>query len=399
MITALLITAGALWLIGRNKSRRETIGKVERIKRRIYKEVSLAQDAGVDFSKKFADLSGYEKEALERVGKDVGWKQSKRSIESGKSYVESYYGSLRRAWNAVSGVQGIGRVYDVKDANGNVCLSWIDNAVEHVENEPDSHVLLALPPHVEPKKAKAPKAPKAEKKVSKKDQELLERYNWAYNFIKALEIDGDCAYPVEIDNETINVLGKTIFDKYGGDGKKTYGDIVTWAWANKKFNISKRDNNVSFINKLDGKEYGAPLYRGDGKIFELLNVCWKLHLSDTGWRENADRLDDIRLALLDKAKLMQVEIPYDVASRDGLRDSNDVLTTTIRGDLRKDYLEYINWVVIARQHFDVADDTYYPVSSFDTESEANRFAKSKGRGFSVKPIWDVNIEAISGLSF
>ena len=112
------------------------IGKAERIKRRIYKEVSLAQDAGVDFSKKYAELSQSETSALEHIGKDVvQWKQSKRSIESGKPYVESYYNSLRRAWNAVSGVQGIGRAYNVKDANGNVCLTWIEDAAAHVDAE------------------------------------------------------------------------------------------------------------------------------------------------------------------------------------------------------------------------------------------------------------------------
>ena len=112
------------------------IGKVERIKRRVYKEVSLAQDAGVDFSKKYHELTKAETDALEHIGKDVvEWKQSKRSIESGKPYTESYYNSLRRAWNAVSGVQGIGRAYNVKDANGNVCLTWIEDAAAHVEAE------------------------------------------------------------------------------------------------------------------------------------------------------------------------------------------------------------------------------------------------------------------------
>ena len=44
------------------------IGKVERIKRRIYKEVSLAQDAGVDFSKKYDELTADELDALPCVG-------------------------------------------------------------------------------------------------------------------------------------------------------------------------------------------------------------------------------------------------------------------------------------------------------------------------------------------
>ena len=113
----------------------EGVGAIKRIKRRIYKEVSLAQDAGVDFSKKYAELTNAEIEALERVGHQLEWKQSKRSIESGKPYAESYYNSLRRAWNAVSGVQGIGRAWNVKDADGNVVLTWIEDAAAHVEHE------------------------------------------------------------------------------------------------------------------------------------------------------------------------------------------------------------------------------------------------------------------------
>lgn len=120
------------------ESRQEDINGVGavRVKRRVYKEVSLAQDAGVDFTKKYNELTPAEQKALEHIGKDVvGWKQSKRSIESGKLYTESYYGSLRRAYNAISGVEGIGRAYNVKDAQGNVVLTWIEDAAAHVEAE------------------------------------------------------------------------------------------------------------------------------------------------------------------------------------------------------------------------------------------------------------------------
>ena len=106
-----------------------------RLKRRIYKEVSLAQQAGVDFSKPFDALDEHDIEALETVGTEAEWKQSKRSKESGKSYAEAYYNSLRRAWNAVSGVQGVGKAYNVKDADGNVVLTWIEDAAAHVAQE------------------------------------------------------------------------------------------------------------------------------------------------------------------------------------------------------------------------------------------------------------------------
>lgn len=124
--------AGLLYLLRRKSA---GIGKIERIKRRIYKEVSMAQSAGVDFSKKYDELTSPEKESLKRVGQDVGWKQSKRAVESGKPYEESYFNSLRRAWNAVSGVQGIGRAWNVKDASGHVVLTWIEDASNHVSKE------------------------------------------------------------------------------------------------------------------------------------------------------------------------------------------------------------------------------------------------------------------------
>ena len=111
------------------------IGKVERIKRRIYKEVALAQKAGVDFTKKYDELSTAAKNALKRIGNEVGWKQSKVAIQNGKAYTDSYYNSLRRAWNAVSGLGGIGRAYQVRDANGNVCLTWIEDAAAHYDAE------------------------------------------------------------------------------------------------------------------------------------------------------------------------------------------------------------------------------------------------------------------------
>lgn len=113
------------------------VGALPRVKRRIYKEVSLAQSAGVDFSKKFDELDEHDILTLETVGADNGWKQSKRAKEAGKSYAESYCGSLKRAWNAVSGceVEGVGKAYNVKDADGNIVLTWIEDAAAHVEAE------------------------------------------------------------------------------------------------------------------------------------------------------------------------------------------------------------------------------------------------------------------------
>lgn len=377
------IGAVVLYFLGKHK-REKSVGAVQRIKRRIYKEVSLAQDAGVDFAKKFSDLTNPEISALETTGQNAGWKQSKRSIESGKSYAEAYFNSLRRAWNAVSGVEGIGRAYDVKDADGNVCLTWIEAATEHIEQEPDSHVLLALPPYIEEKKK--------EKKLTKKEAELKERFNFAYDFVKAYIENKDSNWAI------VNTLKQEF-----KDGSGIFADDVIWSWAHKKFKVSKEWNGyygkqgeVTLIHEADGKEYPVTLWSAR-EIFILLNNAWKERQNDKGWQENNDQLDDIRLALLDKAKLMQVEIPYAVAAADDLKNEKGIVQTVVRGEQREDYLQYINWIVIARQHFDVADDTYYPVSSFDTKFEAETFAKSKGRGYSVKPIWDVDIKSITGI--
>ena len=381
----ILLAFGALaaWALVR-KHKTAAVGKVERVKRRIYKEVSLAQEAGVDFSKKYADLATFEREALERVGKEVGWKQSKRAIESGKPYVESYYGSLRRAWNAVSGVMGIGRAYDVKDADGNVCLTWID-AEEHVQNEPDAHVLLALPPHVEEKK----------KKANKKEQELLERYNWAWDFLKEIAIDGSCSYPVDVAPVTQEVLGKKVPEEAGGDGKATAADMIAYAWANKKFKINKNRSVVTFLNKYNGKEYPASTW-SYGEIFDILNKCWQMRKNDQGWRDNADRLDDIRIALLDKAKHMHVAVPE---NWEEYADLSDETGHTIRGENRYKVLDLINWVLWIHQHYDVGGDTYYPKMAYSTKEEAlwDNGGKMQGSGWKIMPVWDVPIEKITGI--
>lgn len=113
MITELLIGAGALWLINRNRKPKveRTITGIGAVKRRIYKELSLAQQAGVDFTKPFDELSADEIRALERVSHDTG-------------YTETYYKSLQKAYNAIS---GIGEAYDVVNEDGETVLTWIEN--------------------------------------------------------------------------------------------------------------------------------------------------------------------------------------------------------------------------------------------------------------------------------
>ena len=137
-----LLTIGLIGLALCTKKRSVSgIGKVERVKRRIYKEIAAAQKLGVDFDLKYADLSNSQLNSLEEVGKMFGWKQTKRSIESGKLYTEAYYNSLKRAYNAIAGI-GIGaadyNTHTIRNGKGKIILQWreYDPVVEHLQQEP-----------------------------------------------------------------------------------------------------------------------------------------------------------------------------------------------------------------------------------------------------------------------
>lgn len=137
-----LLTIGLIGLALCKKKRSVSgIGKVERVKRRIYKEIAAAQKLGVDFDLKYADLSNSQLNSLEEVGHMFGWKQTKRSLESGRLYTEAYYNSLKRAYNAISGI-GIGAAdydtYTIRNGNGKIILQWREYApvIEHLQEEP-----------------------------------------------------------------------------------------------------------------------------------------------------------------------------------------------------------------------------------------------------------------------
>ena len=104
---ALAAMAGLVLLFARKQKATSGIGAA---KRRIFKELSLAQKAGVDFTKKFDELTAKEVKALEKVSSDTG-------------YTETYYKSLKKAYDAVS---GIGATYDVVNADGETVLTWTD---------------------------------------------------------------------------------------------------------------------------------------------------------------------------------------------------------------------------------------------------------------------------------
>lgn len=137
-----LLTIGLIGLSLCTKKRGVSgIGKVERVKRRIYKEIAAAQKLGVDFDLKYADLSNSQLNSLEEVGHMFGWKQTSRSLESGRLYTEAYYNSLKRAYNAISGI-GIGAAdydtYTIRNGNGKIILQWREYApvIEHLQEEP-----------------------------------------------------------------------------------------------------------------------------------------------------------------------------------------------------------------------------------------------------------------------
>lgn len=359
--------------------RRKGIGKVERIKRRIYKEVSLAQDAGVDFSRKYDELTPDMIDALNTLGHDLGWKQSKRAIESGKPYTESYYGSLRRAWNAVSGVQGIGRAYDVKDANGNTVLTWIEAATEHIEQEPEQHVLLALPPHIEEKKKKVPKA----KKPSKADEDYAHRFQFAQTVWQQYRKD----HPY-FDDSMPNAANPAI------RAFKHKHAVVADSYARNKMRIKNTRSNGKVVEVII-PELGNDWMRAGS--FDDYMVQYAQAILDAESNKYLDSgfdredLDDIRRALLDKAKHMHVTIPEDYRSQ-----YHDIY---LRGDDRYKALEWINWILWTHQHYDVGGDTYYPYCSYETKEEALRKhgGKMQGRGWKIIPVWEVPIEKITGL--
>lgn len=136
-----LLTIGLIGLALCKRHGVSGVGKVERVKRRIYKEIAAAQKLGVDFDLKYADLSNSQLNSLEEVGHMFGWKQTKRSIESGKLYTEAYYNSLKRAYNAIAGI-GIGaadyNTHTIRNGKGKIILQWreYDPVVEHLQQEP-----------------------------------------------------------------------------------------------------------------------------------------------------------------------------------------------------------------------------------------------------------------------
>ena len=378
---------GMFLLIRKNKS--EGVGKVERIKRRIYKEVSLAQQAGVDFSKKFPDLTSAERDALRDVGESVGWKQSKRSLESGKSYVESYYNSLHRAWNAVSGIEGVGRAWSVKDADGNVVLTWIEDAAAHVEAERRTLEAEA-------------RAAEARRSLAKTKRELTT----APATQTTKDKNSDYEHRLQVANLMWDIYRKKnpYFDDSIPDGAtaikpyKYKHAVIADAYARNAMRIRNARNNgkVVEVQLPDSKEWHI------ADSFDGHYVQYAQSIIDSVNNKNIedgfarDDLNDIRRELLDKAKHMHVSVPYDEQER-----YYDIIENKyIRGDNRYKALELINWILWIHQRYERGGDVYYPMYSFATKEDAllQTGGKMKGNGFKIIPIWEVPIKQITGVS-
>jgi|GEM_PF-1753043 len=416
MIELILIGAAVLML-----RRHKQLSGIGRIKRRIYKEVSDAQNMGVDFSKKYAELDNYDIQYLTQIGKQYGWKQSKRSITAGKPYAESYYNSLKRAWNAVSGVQGIGKPRDYRDyrvynSDGKTVLIYreYEPAIEHIEQEspvaptpgsayepepipePTPEVTPESVYMPEPEPAPAPK-PKKPRKAKVSEEDKYARRDFAEHFYAEWAVDenNSTADFDHVVSTTPHLKGKTVWE------------IIIDAFADGTLKVKKDRKQIYAGNIWSG-------FTGHENIWQFaddLIKAWKQYLLQQR-TDNAD-LDTIRIALLDKAKHMTIDL-----SGTGL-ENKEGQEWLIKGDDRYNYLPYINYVVMVRQTFgdeyspDGRDVTIYPIRAFDSKKEAEDFAQSHFFGKTAKeeyaryslwrkakvvPIVDVDIQSISGIS-
>lgn len=141
MITALLITAGALWLLGRKRNGVSGIGSTKRQTRRIWREVEAAQRAGVNLD----DPDGWQQSApvLRNMAKG-----RLSASASDKPDEQRYFNQLRRAYKSIAGT---GLPYDesvVRNAYGDTILVYRDyhldelpkTAAEWMLNEAQSNL-------------------------------------------------------------------------------------------------------------------------------------------------------------------------------------------------------------------------------------------------------------------
>lgn len=118
MITALLIGAGALWLLGHKRNGVSGIGATKR-KRRIWSEVEAAQRAGIDLN----DPNGWEQHASQLRKMANGKIPASRSDKPDE---QRYFNQLRRAYKSVAGTNLPYTENIVRNENDDVILIYRD---------------------------------------------------------------------------------------------------------------------------------------------------------------------------------------------------------------------------------------------------------------------------------
>ena len=126
MITALLIGAGALWLLGHKRSGVSGIGATKR-KRRIWSEVEAAQRAGIDLN----DPNGWEQHAsqLRKMANGKIQEDGIRPMEV------RYFNQLRRAYKSVAGTDLRPEQSVVRNKFGDVVLIYNDYHLERLTKD------------------------------------------------------------------------------------------------------------------------------------------------------------------------------------------------------------------------------------------------------------------------
>lgn len=126
MITTLLFGAIALGIMGAAR-KQSGVGAVKKPKRRIFTEMAALQKAGIDFSYKFEELSMQQMQTVERIAKQYHFTGTSRSS---KTTAEQFYNSIRRMYNAISGIGSTklpARDYsEIYNDRGALIMTYID---------------------------------------------------------------------------------------------------------------------------------------------------------------------------------------------------------------------------------------------------------------------------------
>lgn len=141
MIGYLLLGALALTLAAKRKQ--SGVGKIK-----VWQCIEKAQRYNVPFGNtKWSELSDSDRQNIDTIGRQAGYKQTKASLESGKEYGEAFYGYLNNKYKSIAGLGKIVIEYPceeahVKNENGDLILLHrdydskkdIEDAVNAVDN-------------------------------------------------------------------------------------------------------------------------------------------------------------------------------------------------------------------------------------------------------------------------